>query len=126
MDLGLLTRDNTEPQATERFGAAPADDGLGGLVDVDPMELDSAEVAKLILQVDSTRRKLDGLLTVLLGRFGDLEGEDAVVELCRQFGVGRHKARRQAKTASILKDLPYTLEASKDGWITIDHAQVVG
>ncbi len=126
MDLGLLTRDNTEPQTAEQLGAASADVGLGGLVDVDPMELDSAEVAKLILQVDSTRRKLDGLLTVLLGRFGDLEGEDAVVELCRQFGVGRHKARRQAKTASILKDLPYTLEASKDGWITIDHAQVVG
>ncbi len=126
MDLGLLTRDNTNSHVTKQHDVAPAEAGLSGLVDVDPMELDSAEVAKLILQVDSVRRKLDGLLTVLLGRFGDLEGEDAVVDLCRQFGVGRHKARRQAKTASILKDLPYTLEASKDGWITIDHAQVVG
>ncbi len=88
--------------------------------------LGSGEVVKLILQADSARRQLDGYLTALLGRFGDLEGQDAVEELCRQFGLGRHKARQQAKTSNALKALPDTLEAAKQGWISIDHARVMG
>ncbi len=88
--------------------------------------LGSGEVVKLILQADSARRQLDGYLAALLGRFGDLEGQDAVEELCRQFGLGRHKARQQAKASSALKALPDTLEAAKQGWISIDHARVMG
>ena len=87
--------------------------------------LGSGELVKLILQADSARRQLDGYLTALLGRFGDLEGQDAVEELCRQFGLSRHKARQQAKTSSALKALPDTLEAAKQGWISIDHARVI-
>ncbi len=83
-------------------------------------------MVKLILQADSARRQLDGYLAALLGRFGDLEGQDAVEELCRQFGLGRYKARQQAKTSSALKALPDTLEAAKQGWISIDHARVMG
>jgi hypothetical protein len=86
----------------------------------------SGELVKLILQADSARRQLDGYLTVLLGRFGDLEGQDAVEELCRQFGLGRHKARQQAKTSNALKALPDTLDAAKQGWISIDHARLMG
>lgn len=88
--------------------------------------LGSGELVKLILQADSARRQLDGYLTALLGRFGDLEGQDAVEELCRQFGLGRHRARQQAKTSNALKALPDTLEAAKQGWISIDHARVMG
>jgi len=89
-------------------------------------ELASGDLIKLILQADSARRQLDGYLTALLGRLGDLEGEDAVEELCRQFGLGRHRARQQAKAAGALKALPATLEAVKGGWISIDHARVMG
>ena len=88
--------------------------------------LGSGDLVKLILQADSARRQLDGYLAALLGRFGDLEGQDAVEELCRQFGLSRHKARQQAKTSSALKALPDTLEAAKQGWISIDHARVMG
>lgn len=88
--------------------------------------LGSGDLVKLILQADSARRQLDGYLTALLGRFGDLEGQDAVEELCRQFRLGRHQARQQAKTSNALKALPDTLEAAKQGWISIDHARVMG
>ncbi|MCY3637332.1 MAG: DUF222 domain-containing protein [bacterium] len=88
-------------------------------------ELESGDLVKLILQADSARRQLDGYLTALLGRLGDLEGQDAVEELCRQFGLGHHKARQQAKAAGSLKALPATLEAVKGGWISIDHARLM-
>ncbi len=123
MDLGVLTRGNTpkasgEPRRNERPTVDVQLAEFGGL--------GSGELVKLILQADSARRQLDGYLTALLGRFGDLEGQDAVEELCRQFGLGRHKARQQAKTSSALKALPDTLEAAKQGWISIDHARVMG
>ncbi|WP_420620241.1 DUF222 domain-containing protein [Candidatus Poriferisocius sp.] len=123
MDLGILTRGNTTKDRSEPPGGGRA------IVDVQLAEFDglgSGEVVKLILQADSARRQLDGYLAALLGRFGDLEGQDAVEELCRQFGLGRHKARQQAKTSSALKALPDTLEAAKQGWISIDHARVMG
>ena len=123
MDLGSLTRGNTtNANGESRGGERPT-------VDVQLAEFDGLEsggLVKLILQADSARRQLDGYLTALLGRFGDLEGEDAVEELCRQFGLGRHRARQQAKTSSALKALPDTLEAAKQGWISIDHARVMG
>lgn len=123
MELGGLTRGN----ATHN-GKEPTSHG-SGCVDVllaEFSELESGELIKLILQADSARRQLDGYLTALLGRLGDLEGQDAVEELCRQFGLGRHKARQQAKAAGSLKALPTTLEAVKGGWISIDHARVMG
>ena len=97
-----------------------------GVERVEFAELGSGEMVKLILQADAARRQLDGYLTALLGRFGELEGQDAAEELCRQFGLGRHRARQQAKTANALNALPDTLEASKQGWISIDHARVMG
>ena len=97
-----------------------------GIELADFADLGSGELVKLILQANSARRQLDGYLTALLGRFGDLEGQDAVEELCRQFGLGRHRARRQAKTANALNALPTTQDAAKQGWISIDHAQALG
>ncbi len=123
MDLGGLTRENTT-----RDGLGQKGRGSGG-VEVELADfsgLESGDLVKLILQADSARRQLDGYLTALLGRLGDLEGEDAVEELCRQFGLGRHRARQQAKAAGALKALPDTLEAAKQGWISIDHARVMG
>lgn len=123
MELGGLTREN----ATQN-GLGQTSSGIGS-VEVELADfsgLESGDLVKLILQTDSARRQLDGYLTVLLGRLGDLEGQDAVEELCRQFGLGRHKARQQAKAAGSLKALPTTLEAVKGGWISIDHARVMG
>ena len=88
--------------------------------------LGSGDLVKLILQADAARRQLDGYLAALLGRLGDLEGQDAVEELCHQFGLGRHRACQQAKTAGALKALPNTVEAAKQGWISMDHARVMG
>ncbi len=89
-------------------------------------DLESGDLVKLILQADSARRQIDGYLASLLGRFGELEGQDAVAELCRQFGLGLHRARKQAKTANALNALPTTLDAAKQGWISIEHAQAMG
>ncbi len=123
MDLGVLTRVNAT-----RDGLGQKSRGSGGVkVELaDFSGLKSGDLVKLILQADSARRQLDGYLTALLGRLGDLEGQDAVEELCRQFGLGRHRARQQAKAAGSLKALPETLEAAKQGWISIDHARVMG
>ena len=124
MDLGGLTRGNTTPNDNQAASRG------SGCVDVQLAEfsdLESGDLVKLVLQADSARRQLDGYLAALLGRLGDLVGQDAVEELCRQFGLGRHRARQQAKTASALNALPTTLDAAKQGWIdSIDHARVLG
>jgi len=122
MDLGALTRGNT---TQDDLGQKSRGSGGVAVELADFSDLNSGDLVKLILQADSARRQLDGYLTALLGRLGDLEGEDAVEELCRQFGLGRHKARQQAKAAGSLKALPTTLEAAKEGWISIDHARVM-
>ena len=123
MDSGTLTRENTAQ------GSSVPTNRRHGFVDVELPDFDglgSGDLVKLILQADSARRQLDGYLTALLGRFGDLEGQDAVQELCRQFGLGRQRARQQAKTSNALKALPDTLDAAKQGWISIDHARLMG
>ena len=123
MDSGGLTRGNT---VRADAGLSGRDSGCLGIELADFSRMESGALVKLILQTDSARGQLDGYLTALLGRFSDLEGKDAVEELCRQFGLGRHRARQQAKTAGALKALPDTLEAAKQGWISIDHARLMG
>ena len=123
MDLGGFTRGNVAQDNDKPAGRGRSSVGVE-LADFS--ELGSGDLVKLILQADSVRRQLDGYLVALLGRFGDLEGQDAVEELCRQFGLGRHRARQQAKTANALNALPTTLDAVKHGWISIDHARVMG
>ena len=134
MGIGGLTRENAEQASADTLAArgrvrsyvGGCEAGWLGVERVDFAGLGSGEMVKLILQADAARRQLDGYLAALLARFGDLEGHDAVEELCRQFGLGRHRARQQAKTANALSALPDTLEASKQGWISIDHARVMG
>ena len=123
MDLGGFTRGNT---AVASSGPSGRGGRCVGVELPDSSEMESGELVKVILQADSARRQLDGYLTSLLGRLGDLEGQEAVEELCRQFGLGRYRARQQAKTASALHALPTTLDAAKQGWISIDHARVLG
>ena len=123
MDLGTFTRGNTEKASGEPVGRR------SGCVETELPDfagLGSGDLVKLILQADSARRQLDGYLAALLGRFGEQEGQDAVEELCRQFGLGRHRARQQAKTSNALRALPDTLDAAKQGWISIEHARVMG
>ncbi len=123
MDLGGLTRGNTPLASSGPEGRRSR------CVEVELPEssdLESGDLVKLILQADSARRQIDGYLASLLGRFGELEGQDAVEELCRQFGLGRHRARRQAKAVNALNALPTTLDAAKQGWISIEHAQTLG
>ena len=126
MEIGTLTRDNTEHAGATGSRADGSTDGCVGVELADFSGLGSGDLVKLILQADAARRQLDGYLTALLGRFGDLEGQDAAQELCRQFGLGQHRARQQAKTAEALKALPDTLGAAKQGWISIDHARLMG
>ena len=85
----------------------------------------SSDLIKLVLQADVARRQLDGYVAALLGRLGQLEGDEAVAAVCSQFSISGYKARKQAKTAGTLKGLPNILQAAKDGWITMDHAQLV-
>ncbi len=80
---------------------------------------------KVALQGDVARRQLDGYLAGVLGRFGDLEGDDAMFAVCKQFGIKAHKANRQGKVASGLRALPDVLGAVKDGYITMDHAEMI-
>ncbi len=80
---------------------------------------------KVALQGDVARRQLDGYLAGVLGRFGDLEGDDAMFAVCKQFGIKAHKANRQAKVASGLRALPDVLGAVKDGYISMDHAEMI-
>jgi len=127
MDLGSFTRGNAERNAEQSGDGFPG--RRSDCVEVelpDSSGLTSGELVKLILQADSARRQLDGYLTSLLAQLGDREGKDAVEELCRQFGLGRHRARQQAKTANILNALPATMDVAKQGWISIDHARVMG
>ena len=86
---------------------------------VDFSGLGTSDLIKQILQADTARQELEGYLTALLGRLGGLEGDDAV---CSQFGVRGYKSRREAKVAKRLRALPDVLQATKDGWITMDHA----
>ena len=115
MEVGASTRDN----ATDNPGS------VAGFELVDFADMGSSDLLNLILQADVTRRQLDGYLAALLSRLGKLEGDVAVAAVCSQFGISGYKARKQAKTAGVLKGLPDTLQAARDGWITIDHAQLV-
>ena len=91
----------------------------------DYSELGTSDVIKLALQGDVARRQLDGYLAGVLGRLGDLEGEDAMFAVCQQFGLKSRKARRQAKVASGLRALPEVLGATRDGYISMDHAEMI-
>ncbi|WP_420638008.1 DUF222 domain-containing protein [Candidatus Poriferisocius sp.] len=98
---------------------------IAGFELVDYSGLGTSDLMKVALQGDVARRQLDGYLAGVLGRFGDLEGDDAMFAVCKQFGIKAHKANRQAKVASGLRALPDVLGAVRDGYISMDHAEMI-
>ncbi len=127
MEIDAVTRDDAEQAGPGGREAGCACSCVCSKANqVAPTKLGTEDLLKLIFQADAARRGLDGYLTALLGRLGDLEGDDAVADVCRQFGLGRYRARKQAKTAEVLKALPTTLDAVQDGWIPMDHARLMG
>ena len=91
----------------------------------DYSELDASGVIKRVLQTDTVRRQIEAHLAGLLVRLGELAGDDTVEAVCQQFGLASRKAKRQAKTAKGLRALPDVLDAAKDGFITMDHAELI-
>ncbi len=92
---------------------------------VDYSDMGSAKLLELMYKVDHVRRQLDGYMMGMLGRLGELKGNTAVRQACREFGLSQYHARREARTAEELKDLPQTLEAMNDGLITTEHARAI-
>ncbi len=86
---------------------------------------DAGELVKLALQVNDVRQRAESYLSAVLVRLGDLEGDDAVVSVCEQFGLPAYRARRHVRTVKGLSALPDMVRAAKDGWITQDHADAL-
>ncbi len=91
----------------------------------DYSELDASGVIKRVLETDMVRRQIEAHLAGLLVRLGELAGDETVEAVCQQFGLPSRKAKRQAKTAKGLLALPDVLDAAKDGFITMDHAELI-
>ncbi len=86
---------------------------------------DAGELIKLALQVNDVRQRAESYLNAVLVRLGDLEGDEAVAHVCKQFGLPAYKTRRQARTVKGLSLLPDVVRAAKDGWITQNHAELI-
>ncbi|WP_420639741.1 DUF222 domain-containing protein [Candidatus Poriferisocius sp.] len=91
----------------------------------DYSELDAPGVIKRVLETDTVRRQIEAHLAGLLVRLGELAGDETVEAVCQQFGLPSRKAKRQAKTAKGLRALPDVLDAARDGFITMDHAELI-
>ena len=86
---------------------------------------DAGELVKLALQANDVRQQAESYLSAVLVRLGDLEGDEAVAHVCKQFGLPASKTRRQARTVKGLASMPDVVRAAKDGWITQDHAELI-
>ena len=86
---------------------------------------DAGELVKLALQVNALRQRAESYLSAVLVRLGDLEGDDAVMSVCKQFGLPAYKTRRRVRTVKGLASMPDVVRAAKDGWITQDHAELI-
>ena len=84
---------------------------------------DAGELIKLALQANDVRQRAESYLSAVLVRLGELEGDDAVMSVCKQFDLPAHKTRRHVRTTKGLSALPDVVRAAKDGWITQDHAE---
>ncbi len=86
---------------------------------------DAGELIKLALQVNDVRQRAESYLSAVLVRLGDLEGDDAVMSVCKQFGLPAYKTRRRVRTVKGLASMPDVVRAAKHGWITQDHAELI-
>ncbi len=88
-------------------------------------DCDAGELVKLALQVNDVRQHAESYLNAVLVRLGELEGDEAVMSVCKQFGLPAYKTRRQARTVKGLASMGDVVRAAKDGWITQDHAELI-
>ncbi len=86
---------------------------------------DAGELVKLALQVNDVRQRAESYLNAVLVRLGELEGDDAVMSVCKQFDLPSYKTRRHVRIVKGLSSLPDVVRAAKDGWITQDHAELL-
>ncbi len=86
---------------------------------------DAGELVKLALQANDVRQRAESYLSAVLVRLGELEGDDAVMSVCKQFDLPSYKTRRHVRTVKGLSSLPDVMRATKDGWITQDHAELL-
>ncbi len=86
---------------------------------------DAGELIKLALQVNDVRQRAESYLSAVLVRLGDLEGDEAVAHVCKQFGLPAYKTRRRVRTVKGLASMPDVVRAAKHGWITQDHAELI-
>ncbi|MCY4162695.1 MAG: DUF222 domain-containing protein [bacterium] len=85
----------------------------------------AGDLVMLAVRANAFRQQVESYLSAVLVRLGELEGEEAVMSVCKQFDLPAYKARRQARTAKGLRALPDVMRAAKDGWITMDHAELM-
>ncbi|MCY4258420.1 MAG: DUF222 domain-containing protein, partial [bacterium] len=85
----------------------------------------AGDLVMLAVRANAFRQQVESYLSAVLVRLGELEGEDAVMSVCKQFDLPAYKARRQARTAKGLRAMPDVMRAAKDGWITMDHAELM-
>ncbi len=106
---------------------SPADTGfsVNGFGFNDFSGCDAGELIKLALQVNDVRQRAESYLSAVLVRLGDLEGDDAVMSVCKQFGLPAYKTRRRVRTVKGLASMPDVVRAAKHGWITQDHAELI-
>ena len=106
---------------------SPADTGFSvdGFGFDDFSGCDAGELVKLALRVNDVRQRAESYLNAVLVRLGDLEGDEAVMSVCKQFGLPAYKTRRHVRTVKGLASMPDVVRAAKDGWITQDHAELL-
>ena len=92
---------------------------------VDFVGCGAGDLVMLAVRANAFRQQVESYLSAVLVRLGELEGEDAVMSVCKQFDLPAYKARRQARTAKGLRAMPDVMRAAKDGWITMDHAELM-
>ncbi len=113
----------TEPNTTDCMNAqAPTSAGFSF---PDFAGCGAGDLVMLAVRANAFRQQVESYLSAVLVRLGELEGEDAVMSVCKQFDLPAYKARRQARTAKGLRALPDVMRAAKDGWITMDHAELM-
>ncbi|MCY4163866.1 MAG: DUF222 domain-containing protein [bacterium] len=118
----LNTTASLDAQALASGGSESA---VVGFDFVDFAGCDAGDLVRLAVRANAFRQQVESYLSAVLVRLGNLEGEEAVMSVCKQFDLPAYKARRQARTAKGLRAMPDVMRAAKDGWITMDHAELM-
>ncbi len=118
---------NSSQSNSNVLDRSPADTGFSvdGFGFDNFSDCDAGELVKLALQVNDVRQRAESYLNAVLVRLGDLEGDEAVMSVCKQFGLPAYKTRRRVRTVKGLASMPDVVRAAKDGWITQDHAELM-